>query len=848
MQVLKFGGTSVARPEKIVEIVRTSLERDRTILVCSAISGCTDALIGLGHLAAARNETYLRESEALYHRHLNLMESLLPAERQAAVRETIDGLFASLQGILHGVFLLGELSPASLDAIQSYGELFSTKILAAKFTALGIPCRWLDARDLIKTSGGVVDTARTYAAVAAAVDSQPHTSLFIVPGFIASDEQGRVTTLGRGGSDYTASLFAVGVHARLVEIWTDVPGIMTANPRTVPSARTIRNISYRAAQELSHFGAKVIFPPTIQPVINEGIPIYVKDTFDPEDPGTLVEKNPPRHEEGLLGIANSDKIALISLEGSGMVGIPGFSSRLFDALTRGGINIILITQASSVHTMCIAIAEADAKVAKRAADACFAYEISLGKLQPLKVETGYSIVCLVGDDILGHSGATGRMLAALGARGIPVRATAQGSSERNISVIVASDKSDEAIRAIHGEFFDRSPLATVNLFIAGYGKVGQALVKMIADNHDVIAARTGKDLQLCGLANSRRYLLNTAGVNPAGLDKGHPGSFFDALADLSLANSVFVDCTASEETGLRYPQLMKAGYSIVACNKVPFAGSYGQFAALKEAAARAHVGLRHETTVGAALPILAALDRMVVSGDTLVSVEAVLSGTLNYLCDRYEGRDFAALVEEARQKGYTEPDPSIDLSGRDVLRKTLIMARVAGIPLEEADVALAPFPGEAEMSAAYAAASAKGLRLRYVASLCQAEDAASDKTSSAIPGESSVSICEGLNSPVLSSGSVPSGRAIRLSSGSVPSGQAIRLSSGSVPSGQAVRWQASVGLQAVGPDSPLYALPGTDNCAVITTADYPSPLVIRGAGAGPRQTAAGLLQDILLAS
>jgi len=792
MQVLKFGGTSVARPEKIVEIVRASLERDRTILVCSAISGCTDALIRLGGLAAVRDEAYLEELEKLYQRHLRMMEELLPADRLPAVRETVDGLFDSLRGILHGVFLLGELSPTSLDAVQSYGELFSTRILADKFTSLGIPCRWLDSREIIRTDGGIVDTGLTYANVSSAVEAHPHTSLFIAPGFIASDEQGRVTTLGRGGSDYTASLYAVGVNARLVEIWTDVPGIMTSNPKTVPTARTIRNLSYRAAQELSHFGAKVIFPPTIQPVVNEGIPIYVKDTFTPGDPGTLVEKNPPRREEALLGIANSDKIALISLEGSGMVGIPGFSSRLFDALTRAGINIILITQASSVHTMCIAIAEADAPAAKQAADTCFAYEISLGKLQPLKVETGFSIVCLVGDDILGHSGATGRMLAALGARGIPVRATAQGSSERNISVIVASDKADEAIRAIHNEFFDRSPLQTVNLFIAGYGTVGKALVKMIAVNHDAIARRTGKDLRICGLANSRRYLLDTAGVDPDRLAGGTSGSFFDALADLSLAGSVFVDCTASEETGLRYPQLMKAGYDIVACNKIPFAGSVARYDALVGAAAREHVRLRYETTVGAALPILATLGRAALSGDSPVSVEAVLSGTLNYLCDKYEGHDFAALVEDARMKGYTEPDPNIDLSGRDVLRKTLIFSRVAGVSLEEADVALSPFPSERELEAAYSRAAAEGLRLRYVASL--------RRIAAATEGES----------------------------------------------GRDGIWQASIGLQAVGPDSPLYTLTGTDNCAVITTADYPSPQVIRGAGAGPRQTAAGILQDILV--
>lgn len=339
-------------------------------------------------------------------------------------------------------------------------------------------------------------------------------------------------------------------------------------------------------------------------------------------------------------------------------------------------------------------------------------------------------------------------------------------------------------------------LQPVRLFIAGYGTVGKALVKMIRENHDTIARRTGKDLRICGLANSRRYLIDREGVKPERLSEGTAGCFFDALADPSPADAVMIDCTASEEPGLRYPQLFKAGYSVVACNKIPFSGSYANYAALTVAAARAHVGLRYETTVGAALPILAALDRLAVSGDTLCCVEAVLSGTLNYLCDGYEGHDFAALVEDARQKGYTEPDPAIDLSGRDVLRKTLILARVAGIPLEESDVCLEPFPAEDDLAAAYASAQAAGRRLRYVASVRR-------KGSLACPGH------------------------------------------GPTAEEKAGQWVVAVGLQAVGPGSPLYSLTGTDNCAVMTTADYPSPLVIRGAGAGPRQTAAGLLQDIL---
>ena len=782
MQVLKFGGSSVANAGamlQVIDIVKKALETDRTIVVSSAISGCTDELIAIGRLSGAHDKSFEERLQALRERHHQIVKELLPESYQAKTLETLDGLFAQLASILQGVFLLGELSPTSLSAVESFGELFSTKILTDKCQSLGIPCQWLDARKLVVLRGGTVDTTVTYKRIQEAVGQHLHTQLFIVPGFIARDEEGRPTTLGRGGSDYTASLFAVGVHARREEIWTDVPGIMTANPKVAPSARTIPNISYRAAQELSHFGAKVIYPPTIQPVVAEGIPIYVKDTFHPADPGTLVEKNPPQAEGGVIGLAHTDGIALISLEGSGMVGVPGFSARLFDALYRKGINIILITQASSVHSMCIAISAADAEKARQAADNCFAYEISLGKLNPLKVETGFSIVCVIGDDILGHSGATGQMLAALGRHGIAVRATAQGSSERNISVIVPSSQAEEAIRAIHRTFFDKSARQVIPVFIAGYGRVGKELVKMLREQAPAIAARTGKELRLCGLANSKKYFIDAEGIDsPESLQsRGSAGSFIDALCGLALENPVFVDCTASEETGIRYPDLFHSGYRVVACNKIPFSGTYAQYANLVQEAVGAGVTLRYETTVGAALPILATLERVVSSGDKLESVQAVLSGTLNYLLDNYDGKDWDALVEDARQKGYTEPDPAADLSGRDVLRKVLILSRVAGLPLEESAVKLEPIP--ADIAARYAAATAKGCKLRYVATV----DA------------------EG---------------------------------------------NAAIGLQEVGPDSPLYALGGTNNAILITTADYPSPMLIQGAGAGTRQTAGGILNDILL--
>ena len=356
MQVLKFGGSSVANAQnmsKVVDIVIKAVDRDRTILVTSAISGCTDTLIKIGTLASQRDETYKVLIDDLQKKHHDIINELLPREKQEESLEVCDDLFDSLRSITQGVYLLGELSPASLDAIQAFGELWSTKILATKLASIGIATKWIDSRSIIRTVAkgdkNVVDIQKTYYRVNEMVENNPITQLFVLPGFIASDKQGRTTTLGRGGSDYTASLYAVGCKARVLEIWTDVPGMMTSNPKVVPTARTISNISYKAALELSHFGAKVIYPPTIQPVVAEGIPIYVKNTFAPEAYGTLIEKHPPRSKDKLIGISNSDNIALLSLEGSGMVGIPGFSSRLFETLSQNDINIILITQASSVH-------------------------------------------------------------------------------------------------------------------------------------------------------------------------------------------------------------------------------------------------------------------------------------------------------------------------------------------------------------------------------------------------------------------------------------------------------------------------------------------------------------------
>ena len=820
MQVLKFGGTSVANAEaiqQVVEIVSRSVDRDRTILVVSAIRGCTDALIRIGNLASQRDEAYKEVIDSLQKQHHQIIKEVLPVEKQEESRETCDSLFNSLRSIAQGVFLLGELSPTSLDAIQGFGEQWSSRIIATKLASIGIATKWVDSRKIIRTVSkgekNAVDVQKTYSRINEMIESNPITQLFVMPGFIASDKQGRTTTLGRGGSDYSASLMAVGCKARALEIWTDVPGMMTANPKVVPTARTISNISYKAALELSHFGAKVIYPPTIQPVVTEGIPIYVKNTFDPQAYGTLIEKNPPRSKDSVIGISNSDNIALLSLEGSGMVGIPGFSSRLFETLSQNDINLILITQASSVHTMCIAVSEKDAEKAREAADRCFAYEISLGKLNPLKVEKGFSIVCLVGDDVLNQSGATGRMLAALGNNSIPVRATAQGSSEKNISVIISSHDTEAALRTIHNEFFDRRSGKDIHLFIAGYGVVGKALVDIISKNREKIEKRTGRRLHVCGLSNSRRFILDKNGLpleNIAEqLAEGHCSAdeaYFNQLATLSMENSVFVDCTASADIAFKYMNLFKRGYSVVACNKITFSLPYRQYAAVKEAAIEIGATLRYETTVGAALPILESISRSVHSGDEILLIEAVLSGTLNYIFSNYaggEGGTFAEVVKRAQDAGYTEPDPRLDLSGRDVLRKLLILSREAGVGIDEKDVEISSilpedfFEGDVEafyaklaeneamFAARYNEAASKGLRQRFVASLVK-------------------------------------------------------------DNGSPFGYKAKIGLECVDASHPLFSLCGTDNAALIQTDFYPSPLVVQGAGAGAYQTASGVLNDIIM--
>ncbi len=459
MQVLKFGGTSVANADSIcktIAIIQRAMQKGRTMAVSSALSGITDLLIQTGTLAASGNETYKDKLKHIEERHYSAIEGLLPNETGNEIRSEIAQLLDELKLICYGIFLLRELSARTKDRIMSFGELMSTRIISAKLSSMGVEHRWVDSRTIIQTNSdfgaAVVNTESTGSNVRNLLLNDAH-RLYILPGFIAANATGETTTLGRGGSDYSASILAVAADAHLLEIWTDVSGMMTADPRLVSDAKAIPYISYKEALELSHFGAKVIFPPTIRPVVSKGIPVWIKNTFAPDDHGTLIENYPPANTSRVRGLSNSNNIALISLEGSGMIGVPGFSKRMFGALAQANVNIILITQASSVHTMCIAIEEADAAKAKEAVDATFVYEISLGTIDPLQVEKGYSIITLVGDDMKQQCGTSGRMFNALGSNDINIRAIAQGSSEKNVSTIVKSEDVKRALNIIHQEFF-----------------------------------------------------------------------------------------------------------------------------------------------------------------------------------------------------------------------------------------------------------------------------------------------------------------------------------------------------------------------------------------------------------
>jgi aspartokinase/homoserine dehydrogenase 1 len=809
MEVLKFGGTSVANAEninKVVAVVKEAVKKDTTVVVVSALGGVTDHLLGAAILAADGDEAYKEKLAVIEQRHLETVKQLIPVASQSQLLSLVKKSCNEIEDICNGIFLLRELTPRSKDRIGSYGEWISSQIIAAKFKADGVECTWKDSRELISTNSAFttaeVDFTITNKQVADFFATSS-SSLFILPGFIAADKQGITTTLGRGGSDYTAAILASALHAAVLEIWTDVSGMMTADPRLAANARIIPRISYQEAMELSHFGAKVIYPPTIQPVMGQAIPVWIKNTFAPADEGTLIESVSAKNGNIVRGISSINNIALISLEGSGMIGIPGFSKRLFEALSNEKINVILITQSSSEHSICVGIDNGLAAKAKLAVDTAFANEIALDKVEPLKVEADLSIVALVGENMKSHPGISGRMFSAMGRNGVNIRAIAQGSSEKNISAVISTRDVKKAINVLHEEFFETT-YKEVNLFIVGTGNVGAKLLGQLQQQLGYLLRHLHVQVKVVGLSNSRKMLINEEGIelpvwkeklDAAG--KADLGEFVQHIIDRNLRNSVFVDITANDKVAAVYDQLLQKSISVVACNKVAASSAYNSYKKLKDLAGEYNCRFLFETNVGAGLPIIATLNDLVRSGDRVHRIEAVLSGTLNFVFNNYDGTKlFADVVKQAQDEGYTEPDPRLDLSGTDVMRKIMILAREAGQQIEMDDIANNSFmpascmqgsvddfyaamaKEEAHFKKLYEKANAEGCKLKFVASFKDGK--------------------------------------------------------------------AAVGLQHIDPKHDLYHLYGKDNVVLFYTDRYKEqPMVVKGAGAGAEVTASGVFADIM---
>lgn len=816
MQVLKFGGTSVANSKNInsvIAVIQQKLPTEKKmVIVFSAMGGVTDALIHTAALAKAGDSSYKEKLQEIEHRHLNTVKELMPLDQQSSVLSLVKKKCNEIEDVCNGIFLLKELSNRTKDAVICYGELLSSQIIAAKLTSLGLNNIWKDARELIITNSAfgnaTVDFTITNDKIHHFFKSN-RSDVIIIPGFTGMDKNGDTTTLGRGGSDYTAAIIGACMNASVVEIWTDVSGMMTADPRLVTNAKIIDHISYQEAMELSHFGAKVIYPPTIQPLMNKNIPVLIKNTFAPDDAGTLIQTESKLSGNIIRGISSINNVSLISLEGSGMVGIPGFSKRLFEALSGEKINVILITQSSSEHSICVGIEESNAARAKDAIDDEFSYEIEIKKVEPLVVERRLAIVALVGDNMKNHTGISGRMFGVMGRNGVNIRAIAQGSSERNISAVIALDDVRKAINVLHEEFFETT-YKQVNLFVCGTGNVGSKLLSQLHQQQQHLLQQLRLQVRIAGICNSRKMLFSDDGINLSKwkellskADDMDGAVFIDAIQKKNLRNSVFIDITANATIANTYPEYLQKSISVVACNKIAASSSYDYYKKLKDLAREFNASFLFETNVGAGLPVIGTLNDLIRSGDKINRIEAVLSGTLNFVFNNYTGeKSFASVVKQAQDEGYTEPDPRLDLSGTDVMRKIMILAREAGEKMEMEDIINETF---------MPASCMKGDVANFYKEMEKHEDHFLKLVTATNNGEKKLKFVASFS-----------------------------------PSGEG---GASVGLQHIGPRHDFYHLYGKDNAVLFYTDRYnEQPLVIKGAGAGAEVTASGVFADIIRAA
>ena len=810
MKVLKFGGTSVANAENIklvLDIVINKAQDEKLVVVISALSKVTDLLQLAASKAAANYESFKEIIAEIEKKHLETLKQLIPVSEQSGLLSHIKRIINHLETLLDGCYLLGELSPRTSDTILSFGELLSSYIIAEALKQKLKNSIYKDSRELIKTNNQFGKAAVNFEIsnqLIAEFFASNDNKIVVIPGFIATSEDGINTTLGRGGSDYSAAIIAGALNACDLEIWTDVNGMFTANPKIVKQAQPIATISYQEAMELSHFGAKVLYPPTIQPVLRKNIPILIKNTFEPTAEGTLISNTVSAQTNPVKGISHIDNITLITLEGSGMIGVAGSSKRLFEVLSNENINVIFITQASSEHSICVGILNSDAQTAEVAINKAFQIEIAQNKIDPCIVEQNLCIIALVGENMKNHQGLSGRMFSTLGKNNVNIRAIAQGASERNISVVINERDVKKALNTLHENFFEENT-KQLNLFVMGVGNVGEKFIEQIHQQKKFLKENLKINLRVIAVSNSRKMYFDEDGIPlkewQSLLEKGESANkeqFIANVKTLNLRNSIFVDITANDEVSKTYEQYLTQNVAVVTCNKIACSSAYDNYKNLKILSRKFNAPFLFETNVGAGLPIIDTVKNLIASGDKVHKIQAVLSGSLNFIFNNFdENNTFHDVVKEAGVQGFTEPDPKIDLSGIDVARKILILIRESGYQMEIDAIenesfmpteCLATINNEAFFTSIlknathferiYKEALAKDCRLKYVA--------------------------------------------------------------------QFENGKASVGLQFIPKDHPFYNLEGKDNIVLFYTDRYiDQPLLIKGAGAGAAVTASGIFADVI---
>jgi aspartokinase/homoserine dehydrogenase 1 len=811
MKVLKFGGTSVgsvASIQTLLNILKDEVNNeDKPVVVLSAMGGVTNLLASMAE-DAANGKEFTAQLAELERRHFEVVKALLDVQNQNPAFTRLKIHFNQLEELLQGILTLRELTPKTRDQVLSYGERCST-IMVSKIAAQHFKeVLFVDAADVIKTDSSFgnakVDTALTELLIRNLYQENKDKMLFVT-GFIAGNEAGQTTTLGRGGSDYTAAIFGAALNAKEIQIWTDVNGMMTADPRMVKKAFSLSELTYTEAMELSYFGAKVIYPPTMIPAFLKKIPIVIKNTFEPGFEGTVIRHDCKASTLPIKGISSINNISILNLEGSGMVGKSGFSGRLFSLLAREQINIILITQSSSEHSITFAVQPQDTERARLVIEQEFELELLAKKLEHLVIEKNLAILAVVGENMKQTPGMSGKLFHALGRNGINVRAIAQGSSEYNISVIISAGDLSKALNAVHDAFFVQLT-KTLHAFCLGTGNIGKTLFNQLNAHTEYLKEHNGIQVKIAGISNTRKMTFNSDGISldtwqddlQASPYEANLQEFINRMKEMNLPNCVFIDNTASPVPVGFYEEVFKANISVITCNKIGNSASYQQYRTFKDTARRHGVDFFYETNVGAGLPIINTLKNLMNSGDRVQRIEAILSGTISFIFNNFkDDANFHDVVKEAQEKGYTEPDPRDDLSGKDFMRKMLILARDAGYAMEEADV---------DIQSVLPQASLEASTVEDFYATLKTEDAHFAKLKEQAASE---------------------GKVLRYIG---------KLENGKV----------SITLQMVDENHPFYMLSGSDNIISFTTDRYKErPLVVKGPGAGAEVTAAGVFADLI---